>query len=161
MRSVKSSANMAEDTPYSKREQDTFQREVFKRLDIQDSTMSRIESLFTKSDEEVVAIKEWSNATKIIIEKLLSDNSRLKTDRTRIYTIVSVLVVVSGALGLMFYNLIDLKFVAESGKIESSNDKFRTAIETKIDSELPAAISTGIENYFNTHVSKTEIITNQ
>lgn len=138
-----------EEPSYSKREQDTFQREIFGRFDGQDKqfatqnkTLERIETQVLKTNGRATALEVRSNEDKVIIEKLLADNGKLKNDRTRIYTIISVLVVVMGAIGFLFYNLIDLK-------IQSANSTL-----------IPIAVSSGIDNYFNAHFSKTQIINN-
>ncbi len=138
--------------PYTKREQDIFQREMFNRLDgqdkmfaIQNKTLERIETQVLKTNGRATALEGWSNETKALLEKLIVDNSRLKTDRTRIYTLISVLVVVMGTIGFLFYNLIDLKFQAQQAQQVAS---------------LPTAVATGIDAYFSTHFAKTQIINN-
>lgn len=134
---------------YSKREVDTFQREIFGRFDgqdkmfaVQNKTLERIETQVIKTNGRATALESWSNETKAIIEKLLLDNAKLKTDRTRIYTIISVLVVVGASIGFLFYNLIDLK------------------IQTDANSKIPLAVSAGIDDYFSSHFTKTQIINN-
>lgn len=138
-----------EEVPYTKREQDVFQREIFGRFDAQDKmfavqnkTLERIEIQALKTNGRATALEAWSNETKAVIEKLLADNTKLKTDRTRIYTIISVLVVVCATIGFLFYNLIDLK------------------IQTDENTRIPIAVSSGIDDYFSAHFSKTQIINN-
>lgn len=134
---------------YSKREQDTFQREIFGRFDAQDKmfvlqnkTLERIETQALKTNGRTAVLELWSNETKAIIEKLMTDNGKFKNDRTRIYTLISVMVVVMATVGFLFYNLIDLK-------IQTANSIL-----------IPIAVNTGINDYFSTHFSKTQIINN-
>ncbi len=49
---------MADDTPYSKRELDTFQKEMFRRLDSQDMVLARIESTQGTNQIEIALIKD-------------------------------------------------------------------------------------------------------
>lgn len=131
-----------DDTAYTKREQDAFQREMFNRLDHQDKVLERIEAQTVKTNGRATALEAWSNEAKAVIDRLVSDNGKLKNDRTRIYTFLSVLVVVIGTVGFLFYNLIDLK------------------IQTATGTMIPIAVSAGIDSYFSTHFSKTQIINN-
>jgi len=138
-----------EEPNYTKREQDVFQREIFGRFDgqdkmfaVQNKTLERIEAQVLKTNGRATALEAWSNEAKAIIEKLMADNNKLKTDRTRIYTVISVLIVVAASVSFLFYNLIDLK-------IQSSENI-----------QIPIAVSNGIDNYFSSHFSKTQIINN-
>lgn len=131
-----------EEKNYSKREQDIFQREMFNRLDAQDKTLERIESQTTRTNGRATALEAWSNEAKAVIDRLVADSGKLKNDRTRIYTFLSVLVVVMGTVGFLFYNLIDLK------------------IQTATGTMIPIAVSAGIDSYFSTHFQKTQIINN-
>lgn len=140
---------MADDIPYSKREQDTFQREIFGRFDGQDKILDsqnkmllRIESQTNKTSDRISDLESWSAEAKSLLENLAKDNSKFKNDRTRIYTLISVMVFVATGVGFLFYNLIDLK------------------INNDLNGQLPIAVNAGISEYFNAHFSKTQIINN-
>ncbi len=159
------------DANYTQREHEEFRADMKDHLGRQDAMLSSIKSIVENTRVEasndrsrINHLDEWSAETKLLIENLIGETTKLKTDKTRIYTIISVVMVVGGALGFMYYNLVDLKIETESAQIKAENDKFRTSLQSKIDdqtSKIPQAISDGIESYFSSHFSKAEIINNQ
>lgn len=124
---------MNDDTPYTKREQDSFMSSVNSRFDKLDRTLERIE-------EQTTPITAWSSEAKAVIEKLVRDTESLKRDRTRIYTIIAVFLAIGVGMGYLFYNLIDVKIQAD------------TSIQ------IPIAVNSGIQQYFSEHYSKVEVI---
>lgn len=124
---------MADETPYTKREQDSFMASVNSRFDKLDATLERIESTTTP-------MVEWSGSAKVIIDNLANDVGALKKDRIRIYTLIAVVLAIGLGMGYLFYNLIDVKIQADTA------------------AQIPAAVGAGIQTYFNTHYSKVEVV---
>lgn len=121
---------------YSKREIDTFQKAIIIRLDDHSTQLGKVLEQTTKTNGRATALEIWSKEAQKIIEQLAIDSRKFKNDRIRIYTFISVLIVVGATVGYLYYNLIDLK----------------------ISSDINVAVAPAVSSAFDSRFSKEEVI---
>ncbi len=102
------------------REEITFRSELFRRMDRQDQDLKEIKEDGKKTSERVgiqngrmVKIEEWSNEAKVIIEnttKIANETAiNYRTDKTRIWAVITVLIFLGGTIITLAIMAIDAK----------------------------------------------------
>lgn len=83
----------------------------------------------TKTNGRVTAQEDWSKEAKKIIESNAEVLSNYKTDKTKIYTAISVCMVFIGAVGTLYYALV-------SSKLETLKAENKELIKVTVQSAL-------------------------
>ena len=84
--------------PYSKREQDHFFGELFKRMDTQDVTLERIETQTSKTNGRVTKLEDWSLDAKKLIEGNTIISKDYEKSKVRMYTAIALLIFFGGTI---------------------------------------------------------------
>lgn len=83
--------------PYQKREIDHYFSDLFKRLDKQDINLKDISDKVGFQNGRVRKLEDWTEEARKVIEKSTETGEDYKREKVRLYTIMSVLVLVGGA----------------------------------------------------------------
>lgn len=84
--------------PYNNRELNHYFTDLFGRMDKQDKKLSQIDDKVGFQNGRVTKLEVWTNEAKTIIEANNKTISSYKVDKARIYTLIGVLTLVSGAI---------------------------------------------------------------
>lgn len=111
---------------YSKREQDYFREELFKRMDKQDNMLERIEGQTTKTNGRVTRVED--KIADYDTYKITVDD--YKKEKVKIYTVILVGMAFIGALGTLFYALINSKL---DNRYKDLDNRIDTAVSAALD----------------------------
>lgn len=92
----------------------------------------------TKTNGRVTAQEEWTKEAKKIIESNAEVLSNYKTDKTKIYTAITVCMIFIGTIGTLYYSLVSSKL----DLLKAENHEFiKTTVQTALkDLDIDATI---------------------
>lgn len=107
------------DEDYSQKEENTFRKELFRRMDVQDDALKEIKTQTTKTNGRVSFLEQWSKESQKILESTsniaTTTLTNYKVDRARLWTAIGLVIFFGGTILTLALMVLDNR-IAQAAK---------------------------------------------